>query len=112
MSAKNEFENLMNQYSTEAARDQERQERAERRQKMFKTLRKSFLVLVLLGLAGAAWVYRAPLNQQLTKLKLPSTAEMKNSKSERQAKAEGKATEVQQLGQKRVDEFEATIKQN
>jgi len=110
MSAPNQFENLMNQYSTEAAQDQERQERAERRQKAFKTLRRMLLVLMLLGLGAAGWFYRAPINQQLTKLKMPSTAEMKNNKSSRQVKAEGKAVEVQQLGQKRVDEFEATLK--
>lgn len=110
MSAQNQFENLMNQYSSEAAQDQQRQERAERRTKIFKTLRKMVLVLIVLGLGAAGWFYRAPINQQLTKLKLPSTAEMK--KSERQAKAEGKAVQVQQMGQKRVDEFEATIKHN
>ena len=44
------------------------------------------------------------------KLKMPAISEMK--KSDRQAKAEGHAVEAQKLGQKRVDEFESTIKQN
>lgn len=111
MSAQNQFENLMNQYSTEAAAEFEARERAERRRKLFKQLTKTFILLLLLAAAGAAWVYRTDLNKSLSRLKMKSVAEAQaDTKAKNQAKAEAMAGNVQKLGTKRVDEFEATLK--
>lgn len=107
MSAQNQFENLMNQYSTEAAVEMERRERAERRRKLFKSITKVFCFLLLLAAAGATWVYRGTVSQRLSVLKMQTNAE---AGAERKAKAEAMAGDVQKLGQKRVDEFEATLR--
>ena len=105
--SQNQFENLMQQYSTEAADELDRRHRAEKRRKLFRGIFKVFVLLLLVAAAAGAWVYRAQLGTKLAVLKLPSTAEMK---SDRKAQAEGKAVEAQKLGQKRVDEFESTLK--
>jgi hypothetical protein len=97
----------MNQYSTEAAEEIEERLRAERRQKLIKSVIKVVFLLVLLAATASAYVYRADLSKSLTHLKLATNAEMQ---ADRKTKAEAKAVEVQKLGQKRVDEFERTLK--
>jgi hypothetical protein len=107
MSAPDKFEQLMNQYSSEAQAEAERAYRAERRRKLFKAITKYFFVLAFLAAAGATYVYRVPLMASLSQLKMKTLGEMQ---AERKAKAEGKAVEAQKLGTERVKEFEATIK--
>lgn len=103
MSAQNQFENLMNQYSSEAAAEMEREQRAIKRRKLIKSITKVFFLLVLVAATALVYQNRGDINKSLAHLKLPSQAEMR-------AKHEAKAIEVQKLGQKRVDDFERTLK--
>ena len=107
MPSPNQFDDLMKQYSSEAADEQERQSRVAQRRKLVARLIKVFIFLVIVAAGAAAFLYRAEINAHLTKLKMPSRDAMK---ADREAKAKAKAGDVQALGQKRVDEFEATLK--
>lgn len=107
MNSHNQFENLMNKYSSEAAEEIVARERAVRRRKLIGSIIKYTFLLLFLAAGAGAYVYRADIAKRLEVLKLPTNAEMA---ADRKAKAEAKALEVQQLGQKRVEEFEKTLK--
>lgn len=106
MKSQNQFENLMNQYGSEAAAERERHEKKARQRQMMKGLRRVFFLLLLLGGAAYGYLHRAEIDQQLTKLKMTTTAELKTN---REANAKAKVGEVNKMGQKRAKDVEDAI---
>jgi hypothetical protein len=106
MKSPNQFENLMNQYGAEAAAEQQRLERIEKKRRFVRSLRRVILLLMLLGTVAYGYMNRTELNQQLTKLKMSTTAELK---SNREANAKAKVAEIDKVGQKRSKEVEEAI---
>ncbi len=106
MKSQNQFENLMNQYGSEAAAEREQHAKKERQRRMMQNMRKVFFLVLLLGGVAYGYMNWPQIEQQLTKLKMSTTAELKTN---REANAKAKVAEIDKIGQKRSKDVEDAI---
>jgi hypothetical protein len=97
----------MNQFSSEAEQEKVEELRAARRRKIFRSIVKTFLLLLLVGATAAGFHYRSEVNAMISRLtsKLPASPY-----ANAEGKTKAKVADIEKQAAKRDQTLEDTYK--